>query len=281
MESQQTIKLKGTKRLFLKLGTCSRTLAHIVNREFGHLNNDHERALDPMAGGILQQGYQCGMLWGVSMAVGAEAYRRTDNLDNAIALSIKATQLVVESLIKRVDSIDCGDISECDWQSKKSIAKHMITGKVFFCFKLVEKWAPEAIEVAYEGLSFDQNLLPDHCISCASEVARKMGATDEEMVMMSGFAGGIGLSGDACGALGAAIWMKTLKELIRKNKKPGLSNPIWDKQLKDFYEATDYEMLCNKITGKQFETLDEHTEFIKNGGCEKLIYILAQSESSR
>lgn len=277
METKQAPKLKGTKRLFLKLGTCSRTLAFIVNREFGHINNDHEKALDPLAGGILQQGYQCGMLWGVSMAVGAEAYRKTDNLDKAIALAIKATQLIVESLIKRANSIDCSDISECDWQSKKSVAKYMISGKVFSCFKLVEKWAPEAIEVAYEGLSNDQNELPDHCISCTSEVARKMGATDEEVVMVAGFAGGIGLSGDACGALGTAIWMKTLIEMIRKNKKPGMSNPIWDKQLKDFYEATDYEILCNKITGKKFETLDEHTDFIKNGGCHSLIEKLAQS----
>ncbi len=277
METKQAPKLKGTKRLFLKLGTCSRTLAFIVNREFGHINKDHEKALDPLAGGILQQGYQCGMLWGVSMAVGAEAYRRTDNLDKAMALSIKATQLVVESLIKRADSIDCGDISECDWQSKKSVAKYMITGKAFFCFKLVERWAPEAIETAYKGLSFDQNLLPDQCTSCASELVKKMGGSEEEMVMVAGFAGGIGLSGDACGALGAAIWHKTVSELIRKNKKTGMSNPMWDKQLADFYEATDYEMLCNKIAGQQFETLDEHTEFIKNGGCEKLIETLAQS----
>lgn len=277
METKEPPKLKGTKRLFLKLGTCSRTLAYIVNREFGHVNNDHEKALDPLAGGILQQGYQCGMLWGVSMAVGAEAYRRTESLDKAIALSIMTTQLVIESLVKRADSIDCGDISECDWQSKRSVAKYMISGKVFSCFKLVERWAPEAIEVVYNGLSYDQNKLPNHCISCASEVARKMGATDAEMVMVAGFAGGIGLSGDACGALGAAIWMKTLVEIIRKNKKIGMSNPLWDKQLNDFYEATDYEILCNKISGKQFEILDDHTEFIKNSGCKNLIEKLAQS----
>lgn len=277
METKEPPKLKATKRLFLKLGTCSRTLAYILNREFGHLSEQHEKALDPLAGGILQQGYQCGMLWGVSIAVGAEAYRRTDSLDKAIALAIKATQFIVDSLVKRANSIDCDEISECDWSSKKSMAKYFVTGKFFYCFKLVEKWAPEAITAAYEGLSYDQNKLPDHCISCASELARKMGATDEEMVMVAGFAGGIGFSGDACGALGAAIWYKTVSELIRKNKKTGMSNPIWDKQLNDFYEATDYEMLCNKISEKQFETLDEHTEFIKNGGCKNLIEKLAQS----
>lgn len=44
-----------------------------------------------------------------------------------------------------------------------------------------------------------------------------------------------------------------------------------------FYEATDYEMECNKICGRHFKTIDEHTEFIKNGGCDKLIEVLARS----
>ena len=63
---------------------------------------------------------------------------------------------------------------------------------------------------AGEGLAGAMTGLPGRPLSCASEVAGKMGASDEEMTMVAGFAGGIGLSGNACGALGAAIWMKTL-----------------------------------------------------------------------
>ena len=37
-----------------------------------------------------------------------------------------------------------------------------------------------------------------------------MGGTEEESIMVAGFAGGIGLSGNACGALSAAIWYKML-----------------------------------------------------------------------
>jgi len=47
--------------------------------------------------------------------------------------------------------------------------------------------------------------------------------------------------------------------------------------LKKFYEATDYEMECNKICGRHFKTIDEHTEYIKKGGCDKLIEVLARS----
>ncbi|HSA94524.1 MAG TPA: hypothetical protein VLJ16_00640, partial [Acidobacteriota bacterium] len=55
---------RDTKRQFLKKGTCSRALFFILDREFGHLQDDEERATELLAGGIVQQGYQCGLLWG-------------------------------------------------------------------------------------------------------------------------------------------------------------------------------------------------------------------------
>ena len=65
----------------------------------------------------------------------------------------------------------------------------------------MERWAPEAVQAAYEGLSHDQTELPEHCMSCATEVVKRMGATEKQMVMVAGFAGGLDLSGNACGAL--------------------------------------------------------------------------------
>ena len=53
-----TLKLK-TKRTYLKKGTCSRTFFYILDREFKHPRDEEEKAIDPLAGGILQQGYQC------------------------------------------------------------------------------------------------------------------------------------------------------------------------------------------------------------------------------
>jgi len=57
---------RDTKRLFLKKDTCSRTLFFILDREFGHPQDDEERAAELLAGGIAQQGYQCGLLWGAA-----------------------------------------------------------------------------------------------------------------------------------------------------------------------------------------------------------------------
>ena len=49
-------------------------------------------------------------------------------------------------------------------------------------------------------------------MSCASEVVKKMGTSNEEIVMVAGFAGGLGLSGSACGVLSAVISIKTLRQ---------------------------------------------------------------------
>ena len=275
------------KRVFWKKGACSSTFFYILNREFGHLKDTEERAAEPFAGGIMQKGHQCGMLWGSAMAVGAESYRRqkgNDDPGQAIAMAITATQHLMESFEKRTQSVNCKDVTGCDFSIKFEMAKFMLKSFLFIffdssCFKLAEKWAPEAILSATEGLAGEQTDLPKQSISCASEVAKKMGATEEEMLMVAGFAGGLGLSGNACGALSAAIWMNTLNWFKKQEKTPkdAYLNSKAKDTLNAFNDETGSEILCHKITGRRFETIDDHTEFIKNGGCEKLINVLAQS----
>lgn len=264
------------KKIFLTKGTCSHTFFYILNREFGHPKEMEERAIDPMAGGILQNGYQCGMLWGASMALGAEAYRRhKEDLNKATAVTIRATQHIMKSFQNRTKCIDCEDFTKTDFKNKWSFAKYMLTGKFYSCFKLAEKWAPEAIQAAHEGLTLEDYQINEPVLSCASEAVRKMGGSDEESIMVAGFAGGLGLSGDGCGALAAAIW-KTIFELVKKeNWKSGLSDPDSEKVLNRFFEASEYKMECHEICGKKFNSIDEHSEFIKNGGCENIINVLS------
>ena len=171
-------------------------------------------------------------------------------------------------------SIECYDITECDWNSKTSMAKYFFTGKFMSCFNLAQEWAPEAVQAAKEGLDLEYDSHQES-ISCASQVAKKMGATDEEMVMVAGFAGGLGLSGNACGALSAVIWMKTLN-WYRQDGKTSFNNPYAEEAIEKFYAVTDYEMLCEKISGRTFESVKDHTYYLKNDGCYKLIDTLAQ-----
>lgn len=182
----------------------------------------------------------------------------------------------MESFLNSSKSIECEEITNTDFNNKFGLAKYMFTGKMFVCFNLAARWAPEAIKTAHEGLSVKLSTNAKQTKSCASEVIKKMGGNDEEAVMVAGFAGGIGLSGNGCGALGAAIWKITLELVKTGDWKYTLSNQTFDNILEKFYEASDYEMECSKICGKQFKTVEEHTEYINNGGCSKIIDVLAQ-----
>ncbi len=272
---------RDTKRVFLKKGTCSRTFFYILNREFGHPTDEEEQAVDPLAGGILQQGYQCGMLWGASMAVGVEAYRRRGNAEQGIPLAMNATRSILDSFVETAGNADCSDITHTDWTKKFSILKYLLSGKMFTCFRLADRWAPKAIEAAKKGLSPEAGQLPARCRNCAAEVIRSMRGSEAEMVTVAGLAGGLGLSGNACGALAAAIWKHTLARVRTKQYKYSLSDPELDKILKAFYDATGFEMECRVITGKTFNSQEEHGAFIEAGGCRRLIDTLVEAVSSK
>lgn len=272
------------KKTFRECGTCSQTFGHILNREFGQQKEEEERALDLLAGGVLNTGHQCGMLWGATLAVGAESFRRHKDHDQAIALAVTATQHIIDSFINITNTVNCREITSYNLNSVFGLVKFMLKTMLKGidnspCFNLAERWAPEAVQSAKQGLTDDHIQLTQRPVSCASLVTKKMGATNEEAVMVAGFAGGMGLSGEGCGAVSAALWMNALiwcKEHQGKSP-PYLNNPEAKKLLNKFYAVTDSEMRCEKICDQRFETIDDHTEYINNGGCAKVIEVLTQS----
>lgn len=256
---------------------CSGALFLHLNRNYGYPKEDQALAVGTLSGGIIQEGYQCGMLWGSTLAAGAESFRRYGNSSQAIRSAITTTQQLLKSFSARAKCIYCRDITGVKWSKKMSIAKYMITGKMFKCLNIGKKWAPEAFQAANEGFAITP--VDKQAISCATEVARKMGASDEEAIMVSGLAGGMGLSGHACGAVATAVWIKSLawyKENPDSSARD-MYNPNAKAILSTFYKETGSDMLCSNICGKQFNSIEEHTEFVKNGGCARLIEILAQS----
>ena len=113
--------------------------------------------------------------------------------------------------------------------------------------------------------------------SCASEVIKMMDGSDEEAIMVAGFAGGLGLSGKGCGALAAKMWKITL-ELVRTGEwKYTINNPLFDELIEKFYQVSDYKMECAEICGRNFESIEEHSEYIDGGGCREIISTLAKA----
>ena len=265
---------KDTKWVFLKQGTCSRTMFYILNREFDNPMDKEEQAADQLAGGILQQGYQCGLLWGTAFGISAEAYRRTNGNNKTISLALEASKAALTAFEEKAGSADCEDIINMDVSGTGGALKMLAKGKFITCFKLADRWAPLAIKVAKESLARDQAGFQPDALSCATETIKKMGGSEKEAAMAAGLAGGIGLSGKGCGALTAAIWYSTLVKVRRKDKVP-YPDPDANRILEDFLKETDYRFECREICGRQFNSVTEHTEFINQGGCSNLINILA------
>ncbi len=275
----------NTVKTFLKVGACSETLMHVLDRTYGVPALPEEHAASIYAGGIMQRGYQCGMLWGATLAAGAEASRRTDPGSRAEAAALAATQKLVETFHARTGTIDCADITNTEWKSKWQMFLYMAKGGPITCFKLASRYASEAFESIEESLATEPPEAPDEPVSCASMLARRMGMSDRHAAMLAGYAGGIGLSGGGCGALGTALWILALNhlEVLDPDKEQGKN--LWDSKefqtranevIEHFLKHSEFEFKCAKITGKTFENLPDHSGYLREGGCGELIEALAQ-----
>lgn len=266
---------KETRKLFMTLGSCSQTFFHIINRELGYSKPHEEKASDPFAGGVLRLGHQCGMLWGSAMAVGAAAYQQANTLNRAIQLAIESTKTILDSFIAETKTVNCKEITGTDFKKPLQFLRYMIfrTGR---CFGLAGTWAPEVVRVTKKALSTTHKTIAD-TKSCASEVVREMDGSEEEMSIVAGLAGGIGFSGQACGALGAAIWMNSLAKVRENPKKSVYNNPAAKSIIQSFKNETNGKMLCLDICERRFADVEDHSTYIKEGGCKQLISMLANA----
>ena len=267
----------GTVRTFLKVGTCSEALCNVLNRAFDHSLKLEERASMPLAGGIMQHGYQCGIIWGATLAAGAQAYRLLGPGPQAETVAIIAAQRLVESFRARNNNINCLEITGIDKSSStmQMIIYFLIKGGAIDCFRMAARYAPVAFSEINTALSEKHIEAPSPPVSCAAMLAQKMGVSDMHTVMAAGFAGGIGLSGGACGALGAAIWiigMNSSKEGVRKIE---FKSPRAIDAIDRFMKCTDFEFECSEIVGRRFENIDDHAGYLRDGGCSKIIEVLA------
>jgi Putative redox-active protein (C_GCAxxG_C_C) len=263
---------------FLKNGTCSRMMMTVLNRGFGHPQLAEERATDPLAGGLMR-GYQCGMLWGSTLAAGAEAYERFGAGPRAEAAAMRATQELVASFKASNGCVNCHEITETDPRdSWKVFVYFFLKGGTIGCIRRANAFASEAYGVIDAALSESgaQGEAPGaeqgacQSASCAAMLARKMGATEQQATMAAGLAGGIGQSGGGCGALGAAIWLLGIK-----GREAGLKTKVINAQIDElverFLKSADHELECSEIVGRTFKGIDDHAGYVRGGGCAELI----------
>jgi hypothetical protein len=231
----------------------------------------------PLAGGIMQHGYQCGMVWGAALAAGAQAYRLLGAGPQAETRAIIAAQRVVESFRARNKEVNCLEITEIDLKSTtwQMITRFLIKGRAIHCFSMAAGYAPVAFSEINAALSEKDTEVPPAPVSCSAMLAQRMGLSDMQVVMAAGLAGGIGLSGGACGALGAAVWIIGMNSLKEGAGKISFKAPSALDTIDRFIKCTDYEFECSKIVGRKFESITDHASYVRDGGCSKVIEVVA------
>lgn len=171
----------GTTLAFISGRACSDTLFHVLNRAFDNPMKIEEKASMPFAGGIMQHGYQCGMIWGAALAAGVKALRLFGPGSQAETMAILASQKIVDSFRSRKNTINCLEITELDKSSTtmEQIIFFIVKGGTIGCFRMAAGYAPVAYREINAAFSEEQTKAPSMPVSCAAVVARKMGASEE------------------------------------------------------------------------------------------------------
>lgn len=254
----------------------------VVDGSFDHPFKLEEEATASFAGGIMQHGYQCGMIWGTTLAAGAQAYRLFGPGPLAETKAIFAAQRLVESFRTCNNHINCSDITDLDKSSSsmQMIIYFLIKGGAIGCLRRAARYAPAAFDEINSALSERHIEAPSPPVSCSAILAQKMSVSDMHTVMAAGFAGGIGLCGGACGALGAAIWIIGMNSIKERGGKMDFKNLRAIDAIDRFMKCTDYEFECSEIVGRRFENIDDHAGYLHDGGCSKIIEVLAAKGSA-
>jgi len=249
----------------------------VLNETYDERKKLEEKGSATLAGGIMQHGYQCGMIWGAVLAAGARAYELFGPGPEAETRAVMAAQKLVNEFQSCTGEINCLEITDINNSSSamKMLYVFLIKGKTLSCMRLAGKYSPKAFKVINTAFSEENIEIPSTPVSCTAELAKKMGASEKHVVMAAGLAGGIGLCGGGCGALGTSIWLMTMNKGL--DTKMEFKDPKAMEMIeKVFLPNSDYEFECSDIVGRKFKNIADHAKFIKEGGCSKIIEALSK-----
>ncbi len=240
----------------------------------------------PFVGGIRQYGYQCGQIWGASLGAGARVYQKIGSGSEAETRTMIASEKLVESFRQGSGEVNCHEITSLNKDSTgmDMVKYFLLKGGSVGCFKLASHFAPKAYDAIEESLDQERVAVPKIPVSCTSLLARKMSASEKHQTMVAGLAGGIGLCGEACGALGTAVWIHAMK-LKQEHPESDLwkderFGTLFESLVQTFLEASDYEFECQDIVGRKFENTADHAEYLRKGGCSRIIDALSTTMDS-
>jgi hypothetical protein len=211
------------------------------------------------------------MVWGSALAAGAEACRCFGAGPRAEAAAVVAGQRIVESFRVQNGAVDCLDLTDTDFGSKSQMWKYLLSGKPIGCFRMAARYAPVAFEEIRAALGSERGDAAAPPVSCSALAARRLGASDLHSAMAAGFAGGIGLSGGACGALGAVVWLDAMGGGGDYEAVEARATRIVER----FLNASGHRFECSEIVGRRFVDVADHAAYLRGGGCAGILEALS------
>ncbi len=211
------------------------------------------------------------IIWTTILAAGNLAYNQDIEREYKTSLALQASKEIADAFAnaKANDQIA---------QSAKTIKRKrwFRRNTPFVNFeKIYDDWLPIAKRSMTLSFSYEKEELPKQCTSCAYELIKKMGGTEEEAIIASGLSGGIGLGGGLCGAFVAKAWYEAIKYLGQNPNENHYPHKRQKLLFKNFKKLTNGQYLCPDLSGKKFHNVEHHSDFIIEGGCNKLISIIS------
>jgi hypothetical protein len=253
----------------------------VLGRAFNNAMDLEEQATLPFVGGIRQYGYQCGQVWGAALAAGARVHQQIGDGEDAQARTLMAAEKLVEVFRQESGEVNCHEITSINKDSTgmDMVKYFLLKGGSIGCFRMASHYAPLAYDAIEESLAVEVKNIPSTPFSCTALLAKQAGASEKHQTMSAGLAGGIGLAGEACGALGTAVWIKAM-QLKRENPdidlwKDETFGAWFESTVEIFLAASEYEFECADIVGKKFENVSDHAEYLQQGGCSRIIEALS------
>ena len=275
---------------FVRCLSCSEAMFTILNRGRGIELPLLEQAAHPLAGGFLRQGHACGMAWGMGLAAGVRAAQRFSDAEEAVEAALLVMTRAGGEFASLAGSINCREITDCALTTFSGRLRYLLFGKADHCTRLCIKWAPLADELIERELSgFQKSGAADNCAAAALRACAGALEVEADPAAAAAFAGGLGLSGNVCGALAAAvlaqgIWFYQSSGGRRDGlvkaalQEMGLSDALsrGPERLRQEFIARFGSELCAELTGRSFSSPAELSAFIGGGGCAELLSALPE-----
>jgi hypothetical protein len=274
---------------FRRTIACSEVLFTLLNRGANIELQAEEQAAHALCGGVLSQGHACGQLWGAALATAVRAQKSFLAPATSGAATLYVTCRLADEFQPVAGSLDCREIIERSLTTRWAKIKYVFSGKPQVCRAIAVKWAPSADELIDKFLGeFDSRTLATAPANCAMRTMCALGF-EKDAVLAAGFAGGVGLKGNVCGALAAGCLALGLRFYRRRHgprdsalkailQEAGIGETSTKAatRLFDAFIGRYGTLLCSKLTRRKFNSVDDHSKFVAEGGCCDLITSISE-----